>query len=72
MTKLSIVIPHRSPDTALLKRCLASMAVCGEVEVIVVDSSDHFDIEEFKKFPIKLIHSDKPLSCGTARNIGVS
>lgn len=70
--KLSVVIPHRSEDPAPLRRCLASMAVCDEVEIIVVDSSDRFDVEEFKKFPIKLIHSDRPLRCGTARNVGVS
>lgn len=74
---LSILIPNRSSKPELVVRALASifkqpLTENDELEVVVVDSSDSFDLKPLKQFPMKLIHSTKPLPCGMARNIAAS
>lgn len=72
----SIIIPHRNIPI-LLKRCLSSIPVRDDVQVIVVDdkSDENFlpDLKEVERcFPnVKIIYSDTPGGAGQARNIGL-
>lgn len=80
MKALSVVIPsYNSANT--LGRCLQSVlgqfqdltAILIEPEIIVVDSSPEFNLEDWQKsFPtVHFIHSSQRLFAGTARNKGV-
>lgn len=72
----SIIIPHHNiPD--LLERCLASIPVREDLEVIVVDDNSDPAIVNFDNFPghdrkdVKLIFSKEGKGAGAARNKGI-
>lgn len=72
----SIVIPHRNLPH-LLERCLASIPVRPDVQVIIVDDASDPVIVDFAKFPGKdrpytevILNGDR-LGAGHARNLGL-
>lgn len=76
MINFSVIIPHRNtPD--LLKRCLDSIPVRSDLEIIVVDDASDSEIVDFNKFPgsdrsdVKIVFSKKSGGGGFARNLGL-
>lgn len=76
MYNYSVVIPHKNnPD--LLRRCLESLPVRDDLQVIIVDDNSDGDIVDFKSFPglnqpNTLVVFDKSgLGAGHARNVGM-
>lgn len=73
----SIIIPHYNTPT-LLKRCLESIPVRDDLEIIVVDDVSDADLlrttyDICKPLPrVRLIRSEKKGGAGHARNIGLS
>lgn len=72
--KYSVIIPHKNiPE--LLKRCLDSIPLSDDIEVIVVD--DNSDVINKSEFPgigrknTKVFFSEKVITAGGARNIGM-
>lgn len=73
----SIIIPHKNiPD--LLQRCLDSIPIREDIQVIVVDDNSSPDIVDFEHFPMwKGAHYEYYLTkegkgAGYARNVGLS
>lgn len=73
----SIIIPHKNiPD--LLQRCLDSIPVREDIQVIVIDDNSSLDIVDFEHFPMwKGLHYEYYLTkegkgAGYARNVGLS
>jgi glycosyltransferase involved in cell wall biosynthesis len=77
----SIIIPHKNiPE--LLERCLASIPVRDDVQVIVVDDGSEERLVDFKRFPgmgrphTEIIFNKSsiggPGGAGMARNVGMS
>lgn len=73
----SIIIPHKN-SIKLLKRCLASIPIRNDVQVIVVDDNSDFHKMDFND----IFHNDTPINiefyylkedkgAGYARNIGL-
>ena len=72
----SIVIPHKNtPD--LLKRCLSSIPIRNDLEIIIVDDNSNPSIVNFDSFPGKdrcdtrIIFDKTGCGAGNARNIGL-
>ena len=72
----SIIIPHYNiPD--LLMRCLKSIPVCGDIQVIVVDDNSPDAATYLERFPelsrpyLEFIRTTKGGGAGYARNIGM-
>ena len=77
MKKYSIIIPHKDiPD--LLKRCLDSIPLRDDLEVIIVDDNSNPSIIDFENFPgaqrpnTHIIADKSNKGAGRARNIGIS
>lgn len=76
MCTLTIIIPHKNTP-ALLQRCLDSIPVDKEVEVIVVDDKSDPEKVDFLNFPgindsrVQIIFSNEGLGAGYARNLGL-
>jgi len=73
----SIIIPHKNtPD--LLHRCLDSIPLRDDIQIIIVDDNSDENIVNFKKFPgngnnnVEIIYTKDGKGAGYARNIGVS
>lgn len=76
MKDISLIIPHRNcPD--LLQRCLDSIPVQDNVEVIIVDDWSDPQIVNINNFPgkerpdVRVVLSEKSGGAGAARNIGI-
>lgn len=72
----SIIIPHRDcPD--LLQRCLDSIPVRDNIQVIVVDDNSNSSIVDFDHFPgndredVMTVYTKEGKGAGYARNIGL-
>ena len=76
MINLSIVIPTKN-STSLLERCLASIPVRSDIEVIVVDDNSDPHIVDFRTYPglnrlnTHVFFTKENRGAGYARNIGV-
>lgn len=72
----SIIIPHKNIPH-LLKRCLDSLPVRDDLQIIVVDDNSDPRIVDFENFPgknapnTKIIFDKSGLGAGRARNIGL-
>lgn len=73
---LTIIIPHRNiPE--LLKRCINSLPIRDDIQIIVVDDCSDTTIAPFDKLPwlnnphIEFLQTAQPLGGGAARNIGL-
>lgn len=76
MINYSIIIPHKNiPD--LLRRCLDSIPLREDVQVIVVDDNSDPEIVDFKQFPrwegknYDLYLTKEGKGAGYARNVGL-
>lgn len=76
MINFSIIIPHKNiPE--LLQRCLDSIPLREDLEIIIVDDNSDSKIVNFDKFPgndranVKLIFTKEGKGAGYARNIGL-
>lgn len=76
MLNYSVIIPHKNVPH-LLSRCLLSIPVRDDIEIIVVDDNSSTDCVDFEEFPGK---NDKNVTClfpkegkgaGYARNLGL-
>lgn len=72
----SIIIPHRDcPD--LLQRCLDSIPVRDNIQVIVVDDNSDSSIVDFDHFPgndredVTIVYTKEGKGAGYARNVGL-
>ena len=76
MINYSIIIPHKNIPK-LLQRCLDSIPVRDDVQVIVVDDNSDLDVVDFSHFPqwsgrnYETYFSKTTLFAGGARNVGV-
>lgn len=72
----SIIIPNKN-DTVLLERCIKSIPVRDDVQVIIVDDNSDESIIDFNKYPglnlpnYKVIFTKESLGAGYARNVGL-
>ena len=72
----SIIIPHRNCPS-LLQRCLDSIPVREDVQVIVVDDNSDLTIVDFNRFPgfdredVTIVYTKEGKGAGHARNIGL-
>lgn len=72
MLKFSFIIPHKNCPL-FLKRCLASIPVRDDVEVIVVDdASDEALVPRVERADVQLIRTTEGRGAGFARNVGMS
>ncbi len=76
MHNLSIIIPHKnSPD--LLRRCIDSLPMNDDVQIIIVDDNSDMRIVDFSKFPgmerknVTCVFDKEGGGAGHARNIGI-
>jgi glycosyltransferase involved in cell wall biosynthesis len=73
----SIIIPHKNTPE-LLKRCLASIPRCDDIQIIVVDDNSDPDKVDFANFPglgdpyVEISFTKEGKGAGYARNIGLS
>ena len=76
MINYSIIIPHKNIPK-LLQRCLDSIPVRDDVQVIVVDDNSDLDVVDFSNFPqwsgehYETYFSKTTLFAGGARNVGM-
>jgi glycosyltransferase involved in cell wall biosynthesis len=76
MINYSIIIPHKNIPK-LLQRCLDSIPVRDDVQVIVVDDNGDLDVVDFSNFPqwsgenYETYFSKTTLFAGGARNVGM-
>ena len=76
MVKFSIIIPHRN-SFPLLIRCIASIPVRSDVEIIVVDDCSDpsvvskSELLELKRSNVKILILEECRGAGYARNIGI-
>ncbi len=72
----SIIIPHRNCP-GLLQRCLDSIPVREDVQIIVVDDNSNPSIVDFEHFPgndrddVKIVLTKEGRGAGYARNVGL-
>ncbi|MBD5321128.1 MAG: glycosyltransferase family 2 protein [Bacteroides sp.] len=72
----SLIIPHKNIPS-LLQRCLDSIPVREDLEIIIVDDNSDSDKIDFEKFPGKnrkdciFIFNKKGVGAGAARNLGI-
>lgn len=74
MINFSFIIPHKNTPE-LLKRCVDSIPIRDDVEIIVVDdNSEQEFIPRINRLGLKLIHLDSfdSKGAGHARNVGLS
>lgn len=73
MIKYSIIIPHKN-SIATLKRCLHSIPLRNDIQVIVVDDNSDLPITDFK-FPtnpnVEFVFTKEGKGAGYARNQGL-
>lgn len=74
--RYSIIIPHKN-CTHLLERCLKSIPIREDIQVIIVDDNSDENIVDFKNFPGKnrlnteVYFTKESRGAGYARNIGL-
>lgn len=74
--KYSIIIPHKNIP-ALLQRCLESIPVRDDLQVIVVDDDSDPSIVDFEHFPgmdssdVEVVLTKEGRGAGYARNVGL-
>lgn len=72
----TIIIPHKNVPS-LLKRCLDSIPVRGDLQIIIVDDNSSSSIVDFNNFPGKerndviIIYTKEGRGAGYARNVGL-
>lgn len=72
----SIIIPHKNIPS-LLQRCIDSIPLRDDLEIIIVDDDSDSVIVDFNNFPgsnrkdVKIIFEKKGRGAGYARNVGV-
>lgn len=72
----SFIIPHKNTPS-LLTRCISSIPVRSDVQIIVVDDNSDGSIVDFNNFPscnhplVEIIYLGKSRGAGAARNIGI-
>ena len=77
MINYSIIIPHKNTPK-LLQRCLNSIPVRNDVQIIIVDDNSDPEIVDFKQFPglnnpnTEVIFTKEGKGAGYARNTGLS
>ena len=77
MINFSIIIPHKN-SVDLLKRCLNSIPLREDIEIIVVDDDSNLSDEDYAKLNsfrntcVKIIINHESKGAGHARNIGLS
>lgn len=76
MIRFSIIIPNKNiPE--LLQRCLDSIPLREDMEVIVVDDNSSPDVVDFDDFPgndrrnVKVVYTKEGKGAGYARNVGL-
>jgi glycosyltransferase involved in cell wall biosynthesis len=75
--KYSFIIPHKNTPV-LLQRCIDSIPVRDDIEVIVVDDNSDSEIVDFNSFPgrerkdVTTILTKEGKGAGYARNIGLT
>lgn len=73
----TIIIPHKNTPLLLL-RCLKSIPMRGDVQIIVVDDNSDSSIVDFNNYPgvnipnVEIIFSKYSKGAGYARNLGLS
>lgn len=72
MVNYTFIIPHKD-NLTLLKRCIASIPVRDDIQIIVVDDHSHYEIQEFSSLPsyIDLFRLADDYGAGAARNEGL-
>lgn len=76
MVNFSFIIPHKNIPS-LLSRCLDSIPIREDIEIIIVDDNSSPDKVDFSTFPgsdrpnVKLIFDKNGKGAGAARNIGI-
>ena len=73
MTKVSIILPTKNVENYIgdLLRNVYRQDFSGEVETIILDSSDDRTLEIAKVFPVKIIHlEEEEFNHGNTRNFG--
>ncbi len=77
MIRFSVIIPHKNtPD--LLQRCLNSIPIRDDVQIIVVDDNSDADKVDFEHFPgidderVEVYLTKEGKGAGYARNVGMS
>ena len=76
MINYSIIIPHKNIPH-LLQRCLDSIPVRDDIQVIIVDDNSNPDIVDFNSFPgfdrdnVECIFNKESRGAGYARNKGI-
>ncbi len=75
--KYSFIIPHKNtPD--LLQKCIDSIPIRDDIEIIVVDDNSDPDIVNFKSYPgrerrdVTAVFTKEGKGAGYARNIGLT
>lgn len=74
--KFSIIIPHKNIP-ALLQRCLDSIPIRDDIQIIIVDDKSSPEIVDFNNFPGKdrfnteIIFDKSEKGAGRARNVGL-
>lgn len=77
MIKCSIIIPHKN-SLGLLKRCLSSIPVSKDIEIIVVDDNsdsklvDFHALQELESDRVHILYNKDSKGAGHARNLGLS
>ena len=72
MVNYTFIIPHKDCLT-LLKRCIASIPVRDDIQIIVVDDHSNHEIQDFNSLPsrIELFRLVDYHGAGAARNEGL-
>ena len=77
MYNYSIIIPHKNSPN-LLQRCLDSIPIRGDVQIIIVDDNSNPKKVDFENFPgknrenVEIYCTKEGKGAGYARNIGLS
>mgnify|MGYP003305656243 CR=1 FL=1 len=77
MINYSIIIPHKNIPL-LLQRCLDSIPIRDDLEVIVVDDDSDPSLVDFDSFPgkdrkdVEIVLDKMGKGAGASRNIGLS
>lgn len=77
MYSYSIIIPHKNiPD--LLKRCLESIPMREDIQILIIDDNSDLDIVNFNEFPglkrqnTEVYFTKEGKGAGYARNVGLT
>lgn len=74
--KFTIIIPNKN-NTELLQRCLNSIPLRDDIQIIVVDDNSDVNMVDFNNYPgctnpnVDIIFTKESLGAGHARNVGL-